>query len=363
MSLHKANEPANSSQSAPRSEPAPADRGALSRFLLYTLSIPERAVRSTIALAGGAAREAAPFLVPSAFQDSKSYEIVIRKSLSFLTENIGGVERATDSATAIDDDYLARKAVGNFVDLAGLATLHLSPMWLLAIISDVAYGSKSYLAELALELKSQGLLDDSASIAGAEEVLEAIRKASGKTAGMLDSPPLSLEELRRSLEEARQAAASANYTELLPHEELVRYWDEMRQIAKRDQVSLLEVSSAITLLSLSKLKTVTRGTLAGVKVAGGMLNRHVFGHYMDSLRTLHAQGFYATVRECYAPYVAAVWNNFAPDRVTWTEDVVTGRILGRIAGAVKSLFRSKQDATAKRGTDVSPGSSPTPHDS
>ena len=35
-------------------------------------------------------------------------------------------------------DFVARKAVGNFIDMASLATLHLSPMLLLAVVGDVA---------------------------------------------------------------------------------------------------------------------------------------------------------------------------------------------------------------------------------
>ena len=66
----------------------------LARYLIYTLSVPERAVRSTVALAGGAAREAATFLVPRAFQSSKTYEIVVTNSLKFLTEQVGGAKSA-----------------------------------------------------------------------------------------------------------------------------------------------------------------------------------------------------------------------------------------------------------------------------
>ncbi len=130
----------------------------LSRFLLYTLSLPERVVRSTIGLTAGAAREAAHALVPEAFQSSKVYELVIASSLNFLTEDIGGVEQQARPGEAPSvDNFLARKAVGNFVDLAGLATLHLSPIWVFAVVSDVAYGSKVYLNELAAELRQRGL--------------------------------------------------------------------------------------------------------------------------------------------------------------------------------------------------------------
>src|SRR3984893_13119900 len=119
------------------------DEDRISRFLTYTLSLPERVVRSTVGVTAGAARETAHALVPQAFQSSKVYELVIANSLNFLTEDIGGVEQQARPGEAPNVDHLlARKAVGNFVDLAGLATLHLSPIWLFAVVSDVAYGSK-----------------------------------------------------------------------------------------------------------------------------------------------------------------------------------------------------------------------------
>src|SRR4051812_31202170 len=120
----------------------------LANFLLYTVSLPERAARSTLALAAGAANEAATLLVPRAFQSSKTYEIVVQNSLRFLTDDIGGVKRHAEANDG-DADFMARKAVGNFVDLAGMAMLHVSPLWFMAILSDVAYGSKVYVLELA----------------------------------------------------------------------------------------------------------------------------------------------------------------------------------------------------------------------
>ena len=313
----------------------------LGKYLIYTLSVPERAVRSTVALAGGAAREAASFLVPRAFQSSKTYESVVTNSLKFLTEQVGGAKSAAPEQSGNAEagcEFMARKAVGNFVDLVGGMTLHMSPLWLLAAISDVAYGSKTYVQELARELKAQGLIDDDSAIAKMEDVLGAIQQTAGKTASMFDTPPLSVDQLKQSLDETRKAVTSANYTSVLPQAEVTRYWNEMRDIAQRDGVSLLEVSSAITLHSLGKVATISRGTLTGIKVAGGLLNRNVLSHYVDSLDTLRKKGFYATVGECYGPYVEAVWNNSATDRSTVTEDVVTGRLFGRVLRGIRDWF-------------------------
>ncbi len=318
--------------------PGEPDAG-LSRFLMYTLSVPERVVRSTVGVTAGAAREAAHALVPQAFQSSKVYELVIASSLNFLTEDIGGVEQqARPGETPNVDNFLARKAVGNFVDLAGLATLHLSPVWMFAVVSDVAYGSKVYLNELAAELRQRGLIRPDSSINRVEDLFEAIRSASGETATMIATPPLSLAELKSSVEKIK----TADLTALLPQQELAEQWNEMRAIAAREDVSLLGVSGALTMHMLQKVGAVAEGTLTGVQVAGGLFNRKVLAHYASGLRAVREQGFYPLVREASAPYRKAVWNNFASARSTWTSQLVSGELFRNAWAAVERKFGTKQ---------------------
>ncbi len=321
----------------------PENRGALQQLMLYSLSLPERIVRSTVGMAAGAAFEAASLLVPQSFQSAKTYQIVVRNSLSFLIENVGGVESKSESETT-GDDFMARKAVGNFVDLAGMATLHVSPLWILAIVSDVAYGTKSYVRELAKELEQQGLIDDSSTIHQVDDVLEAIQDASGNAASLFDTPPLSVDQLRETLNETRAALNSADYASLMPEAELRQYWDEMKGIAARDDVSLLGVSGALAMNTLGKLNTVSQGALTGIQVVGGLFNRHVIDHYVTSLKTIHEQGLFETVRDTSAPYVEAVWNNFSDDRPTWTEEVVTGKAIVRGWKTVSGWFTGQKES-------------------
>lgn len=291
------------------------DETSVSRFLLYTLSLPERVVRSTVGVAAGAAREAAQALVPQAFQTSKTYEVVVVNSLKFLTENVGGVETASPRGNqAGSDRYLARKAVGSFVDFAGLATLHLSPLWMFAIVSDVAYGSRSYVHELAAELRRRGLIRETSTIDRVDDLLSAIGTATSETASLLDAPPLSVEQLRLSLERTKAAVQAADPTAILPESELRHYWEEMRAIAAREEVSLLGVSGALTLHMFGKAGVVAKGAIAGVDVAGGLLNRLVVEHYVAGLQTIRERGFYELIRQSLAPYVRAVWRNFAAER-------------------------------------------------
>ncbi len=306
-----------------------SDRSSsLSRYLLYTATLPERVVRSSVGLAAGAATEAAVFLVPQAFQSSKTYEIVVRNSLGMLTRDIGGVQKAGEDGQDVvagQEDLMARKAVGNFVDLAGLATLHASPVWMMAIVSDLAYGAGSCVQELAVELQKQGLIDDDATIHNVDDVLTAVKNASGNAASMFDTPPLSVDQLKESLDATRQTLASADIRSILPEAELTKYWNEMKSVADDENVSLLGVSGAVTMGTLNRVKTVGQGTLTGVQVVGGLVSRPFVDHYSQSLATIRQDGLFVTLKDTSAPYVEAVWNNFSGSQGTWTEELLSGR--------------------------------------
>lgn len=346
-------------------EPAAADtaQATAGNFLVYTLSLPERAVRTTVGLAAGVVREAADFLTPQAFQSCKTYELAVGKSLQFLTRDIGGVQRAGD-VVEDNDDYLARKAVGNFLDLAGLATLHVSPVWMLAAFSDLAYGSRSYISELAAELQRQGLIDESSTIHHADELLSALQQVSGEAAGTFDTPPLSVEELRKSLERARTAAAKADIRGMLPEAEIRRMWDEMQQTASQQDVGLLEVSTAMTMQTLSRVQTVSRGAITSVQVVGGIFNRHVIGHFQSSLTMVQERGLYQLVSETSAPYVAAVWQNFSLQNATWTADLLEGRTFTKWGRKLAQWWRGKDNAadasSESNATSCDPPTPPPP---
>ncbi|MBI1904451.1 MAG: hypothetical protein HYS13_25425 [Planctomycetia bacterium] len=335
------------------------------RYLLYSLSLPERVVRSGVGVVGGVAREATALLIPQAFQDSKTYHVMVRQTLNFLVENVGGVaaKEGQPPDAAQQDNFLARKAVGNFVDTAGLLVFHISPMAVLAILSDVAYGSRAYLQELAAELKSQGLIDEHSTINHVDDLLAAVAKASETTATAFDTPPLSLDGLKKTVQDTRDAVMSIDPGSILPQAELQRMWGEMRETATREDVSLLTVSGAMSMHALRKMTDVGKGTLTGVRVAGNLFNRHVVDHYRDALSDIRQKGLFATVAETSEPYIDAVWNNFSSQRGTLTEDALTGRLFVRSWTTVRGFFSGWKATRSPEPSDqpvLPPAESSTP---
>ena len=305
-------------------------------FLLYSLSLPERTLRSASGVVGGALRESASLLVPQAFRDSKTYCVVVRQTLDFLAEGVGGVEhKQEEGAPPPIDNFVARKTVGNFLEMAGLATLHLSPMMLLAIVADVAYGSQGYLIELADELKRQGVIDEKSTIHQVDDLFEALGDAAGTTAEVFNAPPLSIAGLRETVNQTRQAVRSIEPTTVIPQSEVKRLWDDIHEIAAKEGVNPLAVSTAMTLYSLDKIALVGRGALSTVTAAGTLFDRHVIDHYTDALSDVRRRGIYTSLAETSEPYVDAVWRNFSTKHSTITEDLLSGRMAGRAWNAAR----------------------------
>ncbi len=315
----EANLPPDSSN-APEKDEKVDDAGFV-KSLLYGISLPERAVRSAVGMTAGTLREAATLMVPQAFQSSKSYEVAIFNSLNFLTDTVGGFE--SESADASDaGEHIAKKAIGNFVDMAGLATLHVSPMWILAAVSDVAYGSSTYIRELAVELEKQGIIDGASTIHNVDDILDAIQSTSGNMASSLDKPPLSVDELRAFVKETRETMTQADLRTILPEHEVRKYWESLQETATKEHISLFEAATAVAMHTAQQASTITMGTVTGVKVAGSLLQRNVLQHYQDSLVMLREEGFLTVIRSTYQPYVGQVWNNFSSERKSWTETLL-----------------------------------------
>ena len=304
-------------------------------YLLYGLSLPERAIRGTAGVLGGTLRESATFLVPQTFRDSRTYQIFIGQMLDFMAEDMAGVDPGRRTGTPRVDHFVARKTVGNFIDLATLATLHMSPMLLLAIVSDLAYGSKAYLKELAEDLEARGVIDNAAAVQQADDLLESVAAASQKTAQAFDTPPLSVDGMRETIRQTRASLADIAPSVVLPRKELDRLWEGIRSAAKLEGVSPLTISGAMTLGSLDKLGKVGTGTLSTVRTAGSLFDRHVLDHYRTVLGQIDDDGLYPTLAASSRPYVDALWRNFSTERTTTTEEFLANGGTKRTWGHVR----------------------------
>ena len=131
-----------------------------------------------------------------------------------------------------------------------------------------------------------------------------------------------------------------------PQAEVERMWEEMREISEREGVSMLTVSGAATIRSMGKFATLSRGALSTIKVAGTLFDRHVLDHYSQAVVEIRQKGLYQSLAETSQPYIAAVWENFQSDRSTVTEDVLSGKLIGKGLRAVRKWLGREEPCPA-----------------
>lgn len=299
---------------------------------MYGLSLPERTVRSASAIAGGIVNETAARLIPVAFRSSRSYSTFVGQALDMLIHDVGGVENRAvsgDPGPQAEETRLAQKAVGGMLDIAGAATLHLSPLTVLAVVSDLAYGSGYYLKQLSEELKREGIIDRDSSIDQVSDLVAALNSASSRFADTMDAPPINLTGLRTTIEQLRTEINQVDPTTVIPQAEISRIWGEMEAAARQADVGLWDVSATMTMFAMNRLSLTTRGTLSTMRVAGSLLDQHLLRHYVDALQRIGEEGLYATLAVASQPYLEAVWHNFDGSRPTWTEELVSGRLVNQ----------------------------------
>lgn len=312
--------------------------------VVYGLTLPERTVRSVAALASGAAGESVALIVPRSFQDSKSYRVFVQQMLDMVSHDVGGVKKETPETNAptqaAAENYVAKKTVGTFIDLAGMSMMHVSPLTVLAIVSDVAHGSTYYLNELATELKSQGVIAEDSTIGSTADLLASIGNASASTADQFDTPPIDLKGLADTIRQTQEQLSGIDPTKLIPQSEIRSLWADMTELATKEHVSLFQLSSAVTMYSLKQVSTATQGTLATIRVTGNVLDEHFFDHYRTAIGTIASEGIYSVLAETSQPYLDAVWFNFSSDRSTITEDLISGKLFNQAIDSVTGWFSS-----------------------
>ncbi|MCG8653176.1 MAG: hypothetical protein MI861_25270, partial [Pirellulales bacterium] len=256
-------------------EPKPQ---SLVETLTYGLSLPERTARSVSAVVGGLVNESAARLIPAAFRSSRSYTVFVQQALDMMIHDVGGVKNP-NAAEADEETQLAQKAIGGLLDVAGAATLHLSPMTVLAVFNDLAYGSGHYLKKLSEELKKEGIIDSQSSIDHVADLITALQQTSGKAADTVDAPPISLEGINTTIADLRKEINQVDPRKLIPQAEVERMWNEMEEAAQKADVGLWDVSATMTMFAMNRVSLTTRGALSTVNVAGSLFDEHIIQHY------------------------------------------------------------------------------------
>jgi hypothetical protein len=295
------------------------------RVARYLLSLPERLVRSASGLAAGLVRELGDVAVPSSLRRTRLYQNMVDSTLRFLIEQVGQVEGTYAEEGKLAENFAVRRAAGNGIELAGILAFRASPVWVMAALADVSGAGRKLVREVSAELQQEGLLDKETTFETIDQVLDGLERSAGRIADTVNTPPLDVAGLRSDWEAIRREIATVP----VPSPSILeRLWDEMKEEARQQGLSVFALSS---LMALSAARSapggvvwLTRSAVLAARRTRRVLGEALLGHYRDTLSEIHRTGFLAYWTREYKPYLLAAARQFSPQRRTLTE-----RFLGR----------------------------------
>lgn len=287
----------------------------------YTLSLPERLVRSTAAAIGGASKLLTDTIIPEPLRKTTAYTAMVGNFQRFFIEKIAEVQGAygSEEQTALPEKFIPRAIAGNVISAAGLFAIGLSPLWVFAFVSDLAHGSKVYLTRLVDELKEGGVLPKDANIREIDELLTALGKAGKDSARVFDLPPVDVASLTKLREDLTKGYGGVvkEAGDLLP--KMDRLWNTMQSLAGRDGVA---VESIVGLMTLDLGKTAGKAVDAAFavgNVTADVLNETIFQSYGETIERIQREGAVACLEEASKPYMDAIAAHWSAARKTWTQ--------------------------------------------
>lgn len=304
---------------------------------LYTISLPERYFRGLTGILGGMLHETTEILIPNFVKDTTTYNLFVTNLLRFAVENIGEVEGVYDDE-GLDGDYASRKLLGNAIEGIGIATVHVSPLWIFAFFADSVKGGKIYIKRLRAELIEKGYLDSEDESDSILDLLEGIERMTASFAQNIDTPPLSKEDIIDNVKEIQDSVgglfSKTGQVAGDAKDEISNLMQQFLAIASEEEQSLMELSGVMTLQATRRAKKAAAVALTAPQVAGKMLYENILEYYSDTLSDIHERGYATVASETIDPYGNAIIKQFSSDKETWTEKLFrgSGQGLKRIFG-------------------------------
>ncbi len=289
----------------------------------YLLSFPERMVRAVLGLGAGVAREVGVVALPASVRRSQLYQNMVETTLRFLTEQVGGAERAQGATDALPENFVVRRTAGNVVEVLGIVAFRASPVWVLAALADLSGMGRTLIPEIADALKTQGLLDKDAEFTSMDEMLDGLEKTSSRLASTINTPPLDVKGLRQEWEAIRRDARALQPASLPSQETIGAVWDRLKDESKRQNTTIFQTSSMMAIDAVRALPEGVRWLSASARVGavrtGQVFASALLNHYKVTLNDIQQVGYLTYAGGQLRPYVHAAARQFSPRHRTLTE--------------------------------------------
>lgn len=297
----------------------------------FVLSLPERLLRSLAAVSGGLLREIGAVILPAQLRRTALYRTIVEVTLRFLIRELGQVEGIYPSESQLARDFLLQRGASHGIELLGLLTLHVSPVWILAALADATGAGHTLIRQISQALKDEGLLDKGAQFETADQLLNGLENTSAHLADTLNLPPLDIAGMRREWQKFREVLPRLSPSDLPSLPNLEKIWTDLVHSAGEQQRSVFALCSTIALSSLAQLPSnllwLSRASRTAAKRTGEVVASALLTHYRDSLHEISTAGFQEYWKRQFRPYLRAAALQFAPATQSSTERLLRRRNL------------------------------------
>jgi hypothetical protein len=287
------------------------------------LSLPERVIRSALGLSAGLLREVGEVVLPRGVRRSQLYKSLVDTTLRFVIEQVGGASNIYPPEQPQLDNFLVRRGAGNAIELLGIVAFRVSPVWVLAALSDISGFGRRLIPEIAAALEAQGLLEPGAKFESVDQLLDGLERTSSRLAETFNTPPLDVASLRREWAALRAEARDLKPAQLPSPKTIGDQWEALKQESSRQGRSVFETSSVMAVSAVRALPAKARWLTASARVGathtGKVLSAAILDHYSQTLQELHDVGYLAYAKRQLSPYLRACVDLFSPERRTLTQ--------------------------------------------
>lgn len=289
----------------------------------YLLSLPERLIRSASAVAGGLLREAGDVVIPGSVRRTRLYRSLVDSTLQFLIEQVGEVKDTYPNSEKLAEDFLARRAAGNGIEMIGILAFRASPVWVMAALADLSGTGKNLIREITTSLQTEGLLEPGAHFETVDQMLDGLETTAGHLAETINTPPLDVEQLRREWTAIRRHAARIPPKDLPSLKMIEEQWAQLQATAVKENRSVFAMSALITMSTIRDLPEnalwLSRCAHQAAKKTGELFAGDLLDHYRGALNEIAKEGYLRYWLREFRPYLQAAANHFSPKKSSLTQ--------------------------------------------
>lgn len=295
----------------------------------YLLSLPERTLRSVTSVVTGITSMSSQLLLPKSFRKSATYRVTFGMLQQFMMESVAEVTLdEKNKEIEVKEEYAKRKAVGSMIEGASLLGFHFSPVWLLAIVSDLAGGSKTYLNQLVDDFKAHKIIDSDREIENVSQLLDGISQSTKLGMDAIDTPPITADTFEAFKASTKEQLGENSEQLKMILGDLEDIYRQMLAASKDADVDMKKLSGSMALNLMAS--TAQKGidlTKVSSKTTLEFFREHVIGSYQESLNDLNEAGKLNYIKTHMAPFLETIPKHFAFDKETttsWLLDKRTG---------------------------------------